>query len=165
MGLQLEREPGVSLGLLEERESGAPQLLHRGRHDGVRGLEERRVGPVCGRGGRGIAAAGGGRGSARQRLADEGVAGEGKHLVLAVDVPVDAAQAPAQLCGESAQREAPGSLAIEDLDEAGLVTASVVRPIKIACIEPSRILRRIGSLRADSADLVFTRIRALIGGA
>ncbi|KQO43496.1 MULTISPECIES: type II toxin-antitoxin system PemK/MazF family toxin [unclassified Methylobacterium] len=59
----------------------------------------------------------------------------------------------------------PGDLAIEDLDEAGLVTASVVRPIKIACIEPSRILRRIGSLRADSADLVFTRIRALIGGA
>ncbi len=59
----------------------------------------------------------------------------------------------------------PGDLAIEDLHAAGLTAASVVRPIKIACIEPSRILRRIGALEDGQARTVAARIRALVGGA
>lgn len=57
----------------------------------------------------------------------------------------------------------PGDIPIADLPEAGLVAASVIRPIKIACIEPSRILRQIGVLNADAADATFTSIRAMIG--
>ena len=56
-----------------------------------------------------------------------------------------------------------GDLLIEDLELAGLAVASVVRPLKIACIERSRILFAIGSLRPESAQRVFDHVRALIG--
>lgn len=54
-------------------------------------------------------------------------------------------------------------LPIEDLEPTGLAVASVVRPIKMACIEPSRILRRIGTLNSAEASAVFTRVRSFIG--
>ena len=41
----------------------------------------------------------------------------------------------------------PDDVPIEDLATAGLDAKSVVRPVKLACIEPGRILRRIGLLR------------------
>ncbi len=53
-------------------------------------------------------------------------------------------------------------LAIADLKRTGLSAPSVVRPIKIACIEPSRILRRAGRLAAkDLAAVIETVVRFL----
>ncbi len=52
---------------------------------------------------------------------------------------------------------------IDDLPAAGLTVPSVVRPMKIACIEPSRILRAIGSLPAAATDELCARLRALVG--
>ena len=39
----------------------------------------------------------------------------------------------------------------------------MVRPSKIACIEPSRILRRIGALPVHAAEAVFDAVRSRIG--
>ena len=47
---------------------------------------------------------------------------------------------------------------ITDLRRAGLPAPSVVRPAKIACIEPGRILRRAGMLDARQASLVAARL-------
>jgi mRNA interferase MazF len=64
----------------------------------------------------------------------------------------------------SADNEAWGSdIAIADLDRAGLPAPSVVRPAKIACIEPSRIDRRIGRLDKAAARKVGQRLRGFIG--
>lgn len=51
---------------------------------------------------------------------------------------------------------------IADLDRAGLPAPSVVRPAKIACIEPSRIDRRIGRLEKAQARLVGQRLRGFL---
>ncbi|SDO08095.1 mRNA interferase MazF [Methylobacterium phyllostachyos] len=58
-----------------------------------------------------------------------------------------------------------GDVPIEDFRSAGLGVASVVRPLKIACIEPTRILRRIGTLPTDTAAQVYATIQSLIGPA
>jgi mRNA interferase MazF len=58
-----------------------------------------------------------------------------------------------------------GDVCIEDYPSAGLSVASVVRPLKIACIEPTRILRRIGTLPSETAAQVYASIRNLIGPA
>ncbi|KNY23135.1 type II toxin-antitoxin system PemK/MazF family toxin [Methylobacterium sp. ARG-1] len=58
-----------------------------------------------------------------------------------------------------------GDIAIADLDAAGLGVASVVRPLKIACIEPNRILRRLGALHPDAAAAVYAAIRGMVGQA
>jgi mRNA interferase MazF len=47
---------------------------------------------------------------------------------------------------------------IADLQRAGLPAASVVRTAKIACIEPSRVVRRAGTLGARNASLVAARL-------
>jgi len=47
---------------------------------------------------------------------------------------------------------------IADLERAGLPAPSVVRPAKIACIEPGRVVRRAGTLDARNASLVGARI-------
>lgn len=52
---------------------------------------------------------------------------------------------------------APWGSAIDDLDRVGLPAPSVVRPAKIACIEPARIDRRIG--RRDKAQARQVRKR------
>lgn len=57
----------------------------------------------------------------------------------------------------------PHDLPIEDLDHAGLAHASVVRPIKIACIDSSRVLSRIGALRPHAAEQVFATVREMVG--
>ena len=56
-----------------------------------------------------------------------------------------------------------GDLPIADLAPTGLAVASTIRPLKLACIDPSRVLRRIGALGAIEADGVYTRLRGLIG--
>lgn len=52
---------------------------------------------------------------------------------------------------------------IEDLEAAGLSRPSIVRPTKIANIEPSRILRRAGRLRAEQAAAALDIVRSFIG--
>jgi mRNA interferase MazF len=49
----------------------------------------------------------------------------------------------------------PHDVSIYDLKSAGLSAASVVRPVKIACVEPGRILRVAGHL--SGADLEAVR--------
>jgi mRNA interferase MazF len=56
-----------------------------------------------------------------------------------------------------------GDQAIDDLVAAGLDAPSVVRPLKLACIEPALILRRIGTLPPLAAGAVFKAIRDRIG--
>jgi mRNA interferase MazF len=56
-----------------------------------------------------------------------------------------------------------GDVAIADLRRAGLPAPSVVRPAKIACIEPARIERRAGRLDKAAARIVAQRVRAYLG--
>ncbi|MEA2819287.1 MAG: mRNA interferase MazF [Bradyrhizobium sp.] len=56
-------------------------------------------------------------------------------------------------------------VAIADLARAGLPAPSVVRPAKIACIEPSRIDRRAGKLDKATARAVGQKLRGFLGGA
>ena len=51
---------------------------------------------------------------------------------------------------------------IADLKRAGLPAPSLVRPAKIACIEPGRIDRRIGTLEKNAARAVAQRLRAFL---
>lgn len=51
---------------------------------------------------------------------------------------------------------------IGDIDRAGLPAPSVVRPAKIACIEPGRIVRRAGSLVPRDASLVAARLDSFV---
>lgn len=64
----------------------------------------------------------------------------------------------------SADNDPWGSdVAIVDLSRAGLPAPSVVRPAKIACIEPGRIDRRIGRLDKTTAKVVERRLRGFLG--
>lgn len=64
----------------------------------------------------------------------------------------------------SAENEAwPSDVAIDDLKRAGLPAPSVVRPAKIACIEPTRIDRRIGRLDKATARTITQRIKGFLG--
>jgi len=54
-------------------------------------------------------------------------------------------------------------VAITDLKRAGLPAPSVVRPAKIACIEPSRNERRVGRLDKSAARNVGQRLRGFLG--
>ena len=54
-------------------------------------------------------------------------------------------------------------IAIADLDRAGLPAPSVVRPAKIACIEPSRIDRRIESIAVSLPDDVVRAMKGASG--
>jgi mRNA interferase MazF len=53
---------------------------------------------------------------------------------------------------------------IADLARAGLPAPSVVRPAKIACIEPSRIERRAGKLDKMTAKAVAPKLKGFLGG-
>jgi len=57
----------------------------------------------------------------------------------------------------------PGDVAIADIKRAGLPAPSVVRPAKIACIEPGRIDRRVGRLDKAAAKAVAQRLRGFLG--
>lgn len=54
-------------------------------------------------------------------------------------------------------------VAIEDLALAGLPAPSVVRPAKIACIEPARVPRRVGRLDRRAASAVAERLGRFLG--
>jgi mRNA interferase MazF len=51
---------------------------------------------------------------------------------------------------------------IVDLAKAGLTSPSLVRPTKIACLEPSRILRRLGELAEPEIQRVLENIRSFV---
>ena len=53
-------------------------------------------------------------------------------------------------------------VSIADVKRAGLPAPSVVRPAKIACIEPARILRRAGKLDREAARKVARGIGAFL---
>jgi mRNA interferase MazF len=57
----------------------------------------------------------------------------------------------------------PSDVAIADISRSGLPAPSVVRPAKIACIEPNRIDRRIGRLDKAAARQVGQKLRAFLG--
>ena len=59
----------------------------------------------------------------------------------------------------------PCDVTISDLKRAGLPAPSVVRPAKIACIEPARIERRAGRLDKATARAVMQRLRGFLGSA
>lgn len=64
----------------------------------------------------------------------------------------------------SAQHSASSyDCAIADLPRAGLRAASLVRPTKIAAVEPVRILRRAGQLGAAKANRVVQILRQFVG--
>jgi len=52
---------------------------------------------------------------------------------------------------------------IGDFRKAGLTADSIVRPVKIASIDPSRILRRAGALEPDETSALLVLIRSFIG--
>ena len=58
----------------------------------------------------------------------------------------------------------PHDVAILDPSGAGLHAASVVRPSKIACLEPSRIIRVAGRLSPDETEAVRAQARGFLGG-
>jgi mRNA interferase MazF len=57
----------------------------------------------------------------------------------------------------------PHDIPIADGDGAGLPAASLIRPVKIACIEPSRIIRRAGRLDRTTATKAFEAVRSFVG--
>lgn len=57
----------------------------------------------------------------------------------------------------------PSDVAITDIARSGLPAPSVVRPAKIACIEPNRIDRRIGRLDKAAARKVGQKLRGFLG--
>ena len=64
----------------------------------------------------------------------------------------------------SAENETwPFDVPIPDLERAGLPAPSVIRPVKIACIEQTRVERRAGRLDKKTARTVERRLRGLLG--
>ena len=59
----------------------------------------------------------------------------------------------------------PHDLVIRDPAAAGLSAPCVVRPTKIACIEPTRILRRAGRLEAATAARALSAVRSFVASA
>jgi mRNA interferase MazF len=57
----------------------------------------------------------------------------------------------------------PDDVRITDLATTGLTAASVVRPIKIACVEPGRIIRVAGCVSDGDLAAVQLRFRGLCG--
>lgn len=55
-----------------------------------------------------------------------------------------------------------GDIPIDEPGDAGLNVACVVRPTKIACIEPSRVVRQAGTLPPAALRHVLDRARAMI---
>jgi len=61
------------------------------------------------------------------------------------------------------QSALPHDAPIADLARAGLPSPCVVRPTKIATIEPLRILRKAGRLDRKELSAVLTTVRGFIG--
>ena len=55
-------------------------------------------------------------------------------------------------------------VAVSDLRSAGLPSASLVRPVKIATVDADRVLRRIGRLAQKDAHAVARKFGEFLGG-
>lgn len=60
-------------------------------------------------------------------------------------------------------RPARHDVKIDDLASVGLTAPSVVRPIKIACLEPARIIRKAGRLDNRPLAQIVETIRGFVG--
>jgi mRNA interferase MazF len=58
----------------------------------------------------------------------------------------------------------PCDIAIADLEQAGLPAPSIIRPAKLAVIETSRVLRRVGRLDAPGVMKVAAEMNRMMGG-
>lgn len=56
----------------------------------------------------------------------------------------------------------PCDVPISDLARAGLPAASVIRPVKITCIDATRVLRRAGALDKKTAFKVGEKLREFV---
>lgn len=56
----------------------------------------------------------------------------------------------------------PCDVPIVDLDRAGLPAPSIIRPVKIACVEAARVERRTGRLDKASARALSQQLRGLM---
>lgn len=56
-----------------------------------------------------------------------------------------------------------GDVEISDLHQAGLSSPSIVRPVKITNIEPTRVVRRAGRLMPEQTAIVFDLLKSFIG--
>jgi mRNA interferase MazF len=64
----------------------------------------------------------------------------------------------------SAENESwPGDVQVDDIQRAGLPAPSVIRPAKVACIDPDPVLRRAGKLDKATARTVAQRVRRFLG--
>jgi mRNA interferase MazF len=61
--------------------------------------------------------------------------------------------------------ERAGDVVIQNLKSAGLPAASLIRPSKIATIEPARVLRRAGALASKQQTQVRNAINLYLGSA
>jgi mRNA interferase MazF len=57
----------------------------------------------------------------------------------------------------------PSDFPLADLARAGLTSPSIARPTKIACLEPSRVLRVAGSLSKSETIEITARARSFLG--
>ncbi|TWG92755.1 mRNA interferase MazF [Mesorhizobium sp. J18] len=57
----------------------------------------------------------------------------------------------------------PDDIAISDLDRAGLTSPSVIRPVKIATVDSTRILRIAGSVSKDELNAARQTLTRLLG--
>jgi mRNA interferase MazF len=62
------------------------------------------------------------------------------------------------------QSAVPYDAPIADLAAAGLPAPSLVRPTKIATVEPSRIVRKAGRLGREETARAVATVRAFVGG-
>lgn len=58
----------------------------------------------------------------------------------------------------SRRQQLPGDVALDADDETGLPQPSFVRAAKLACIEPDRVIRRLGAVSRDKRQAVLDRI-------
>jgi len=57
----------------------------------------------------------------------------------------------------------PGDVPISDPKRTGLPAPSIMRLAKLACIDPSRVIRRAGRLDKTTARIVAQRVRGFLG--
>jgi mRNA interferase MazF len=63
----------------------------------------------------------------------------------------------------AANRPWPSDVPIGSLELAGLPAASIIRPAKIACIEPDRIVRAIGRIGKEELSPVLNAVGRYLG--
>lgn len=71
----------------------------------------------------------------------------------------------AMMATSAAHRTRPFDIQIKDLARAGLPAPSIIRPTKIACIEPERILAKAGVIAPDELQAALSAAASFIARA